>query len=60
MTALIHASDFGNKDCVILLIKAGANINLKNNEGYTALIYAKKYKHKKINTILSSWKLCVI
>ena len=36
-TALISASVFGKTDIAIALIKAGADLNIQNNEGSTAL-----------------------
>src|SRR5208283_21941 len=45
-TALILASIKNHKNIVELLIKAGADLNLKNNNGNTALICASIKNHK--------------
>ena len=39
-TALMHAAQLGNIECLDLLLKAGADINYRNNEGKTALHFA--------------------
>jgi hypothetical protein len=39
-TALGIAADKGHIEAVIMLIKAGANVNLRTSDGYTALMVA--------------------
>lgn len=51
-TALIWASKNGHKAIVEFLIKAGANVNAKANNGYTALIFASANGHKDIVELL--------
>lgn len=51
MTCLMHAVWMGHLKIVKLLIKQGVNINA-TNKGWTALNFAKKYKHKEIEKIL--------
>lgn len=46
-TALMWAAATGNVDIVSELLKYGADINLKNMEGNTALTFAKKDVHNK-------------
>ena len=47
-TSLMFASANGYFDIVIYLVESGADINIKNNEGNTALIIAQDYGHDKI------------
>lgn len=47
-TALMKASANGHRKIVRLLIKKGANRNMKNREGKTALALAKENGHKKV------------
>ncbi len=51
-TGLINASLHGNNAIVELLLKAGANTNLQDSEGYTALMHASKKGHKNIVKLL--------
>ncbi|WP_347219117.1 ankyrin repeat domain-containing protein [Chryseobacterium sp.] len=46
-TAIIHAAKYGNKDLVELLIEAGADINVQNKYGKTAL--AKAISNNRTN-----------
>eukprot|EP01041_Mallomonas_annulata_P008379 gene8379-17282_t len=46
-TALMEASNNGRVEAVTLLIENGADLNLQNNEGNSALIMACEYDHKK-------------
>ena len=55
-TSLMFASANGYFDIVIYLVESGADINIKNNEGNTALVIAQDYGHDKIVTYLSSLK----
>ena len=45
----------GQKDVVETLLKAGANINIKDKDGKTALDYAKEKGFTKIAEILKSY-----
>ncbi|MBP7282483.1 MAG: ankyrin repeat domain-containing protein [Leptospiraceae bacterium] len=56
-TPLMHASIFGNKDIVMLLILngAGADFSIKDYDGKTALMYATEHKHKHIVELLKSY-----
>ena len=51
-TPLITASVFGQTSVVIELLKAGAEINVQNNDGSTALHSAAFFGHKAIVEIL--------
>lgn len=42
MTALMNAANYSNKGSVEMLLDHGADKDLKNSEGKTALDYAKK------------------
>lgn len=53
---LMYAVKYGNMNYVKKLVEAGANINLENEEGRTAIDYAKKYEHKEILEYLQSIK----
>ena len=53
-TALILFSSIGNFKLVEYLIKNGADVNIKNNEGKTALDLAKEKGHIKISEILKN------
>ena len=47
-TALMYASEFGEKEQVQLLLDAKADKSLKSKEGKTAYDYAKEWNHKGI------------
>jgi len=51
-TALITASYFKHFEMAVILLVAGANKDLKNYMGKTALYYAKRNNHKKIIQLL--------
>lgn len=51
-TALIWASGNGDVDMVQLLIDNGADINIKNKDGYTALIWASSEGHLDVVRLL--------
>ena len=53
---LMYAVKYGNLKFVKKLVEAGANINLVNEEGRTAIDYAKKYDQKEILEYLLSLK----
>ncbi len=42
-TLLMNAAKDGNEKEIKLLIKSGANVNLKDKDGWTALMYAVRY-----------------
>ena len=42
-TLLMHAAKDGNEKEIKLLLKSGANVNLKDKDGWTALMYAVRY-----------------
>jgi len=48
-TALMVAAFKGRLDVVVDLLNAGANVSLVNNEGKTALDFAKDYARKSGN-----------
>lgn len=52
-TPLMFAAAKGNKECVISLLKAGADASIKNTNGLTAYDLAKKNNHKEISRIIS-------
>ena len=47
-TALMYASEFGEKEQVQLLLDAKADKALKSNDGMTAYDYAKEWNHKGV------------
>jgi len=49
---LIYASENCNKEAVKFLIKAGANINAKDNNGITALMRASRYGEVEVVKLL--------
>ncbi|MFJ7744242.1 ankyrin repeat domain-containing protein [Peribacillus sp. NPDC097295] len=51
-TALMYASEYGEKEQVQLLLDAKADKSLKSNEGKTAHDYAKEWKHKGVMKLL--------
>ena len=53
-TALILASKFGYHKIVKILIENGADINIKNNDGKTALDYAEENDYKSIIELLKN------
>lgn len=53
-TALILASKFGYDEIVKILIENGADINIKNNDGKTALDYAEENDYKNIIELLKN------
>ena len=44
----------GSFDLIKLLVESGANINLEDNDGYTALMRSVYYKHTEIVSLLLS------
>ncbi|MCX6774385.1 MAG: ankyrin repeat domain-containing protein [Candidatus Micrarchaeota archaeon] len=53
MTLLIWTAALGNSETVKLLIERGANIDAKDNKGWTALMYAKWHGNKETVKFLS-------
>ena len=53
-TALILASKFGYHEIVKIFIENGADINIKNNDGKTALDYAEENDYKSIIELLKN------
>lgn len=53
---LMYAVKYGNLKFVKKLVEVGADINLVNEEGRTAIDYAKKYEQKEILEYLLSIK----
>lgn len=51
-TALMYASEFGEKEQVQLLLDAKADKSIKSKEGKTAYDYAKEWDHKGIMKLL--------
>jgi len=51
-TALMAASFNGHTEVVSLLLKAGADVNAKNNDGETALMLASAFGHTEIVSLL--------
>lgn len=52
-TPLMYAAKYGQLEAAKFLINAGSKIDLKNNEGKTALDYARKYHKKEIIDFLA-------
>ena len=50
------ASHYGNLEAVKYLIEKGVNINIKNNDGYSALDHAEKNGHTNIINFLKNVK----
>ena len=48
----MFAASIGNKKAVELLLEKGAIVNEKNNNGYTALIYAARSCNKEVVELL--------
>lgn len=51
-TPLHHAATNGHTDSVLLLLKAGADMSIQNNSGFTAAQLAKKYGHTTLANLL--------
>jgi len=56
-TALIHASKHGRFECVKILLKYGADVNIIDAYGNTALIYASLFELTKCAKILLKYSL---
>ncbi|MCL4360954.1 ankyrin repeat domain-containing protein [Candidatus Dependentiae bacterium] len=54
-TALMYACSHGNKKAAEILIHSGANIHLKNNDGYTAYDWAKKNNQTEIMQLFANY-----
>jgi hypothetical protein len=57
-TPLMHATWFGHYKVVQLLVNAGANINLQNKRGNTALHFAYENSHRNIIDV--SYYICLL
>lgn len=53
---LMYAAKYGQLEMAKALVKAGADLNLVNKEGKTALDYAVKYEKKDLETYFLSLK----
>ena len=53
-SSLMYFSKTGNKDIVELLLKAGADVNIKNKDGKTALMLAQENNNTAIVELLKS------
>jgi ankyrin repeat protein len=53
-TSLMYAIKRGNIEICQMLIEAGADLSLSDNEGKTALGYAKQYKNTAIESLITS------
>lgn len=51
-TALMMATYFGYRDIVKTLLQAGADPNLQDMGGYTALMWSKLLNHRRISKLL--------
>jgi ankyrin repeat protein len=54
LTALITATFCNDPAIVNILLKAGANKDIKNNDGKTALDIAKEYDYQEIIELLTT------
>lgn len=54
-TPLMEFCIIGSSEVVELLIKRGAKVNMKNNNGLHAIDFAKTYKHNDIVELLSNY-----
>ncbi|WP_196885210.1 ankyrin repeat domain-containing protein [Aureivirga sp. CE67] len=54
-TPLMYAVKYGNLEMVKFLLANGADKNAQNKKGFTALDYAKKYRHSKIEEYLNNY-----
>ena len=51
-TALHVAAQFGYREVARVLIDGGADLNLRDEEGYTALFWAQEYNYRRIVKLL--------
>ena len=49
---MIAAMGGGHATAIAALLAAGAEINAKNNDGYTALMFAEAFKHEHAARLL--------
>ena len=52
LSALMIASSKGSINVVLMLLEYGADVNAQNSNGWTALMFAKKYAHREVVKIL--------
>jgi len=52
-TALIHAAANGHTEIVQLLLEKGVDVNTKDNDGWTALMYAAWFRNENIIKLLN-------
>ena len=49
---MLHAALYGYSKVVTILLKNGADVNVDDNQGSTALTWAERYGHTEVATIL--------
>ena len=54
-TALMIAVAFNYRDVVRVLLEAGADPNIKDSDGWTALDWAHYYNYRRITKILNEY-----
>ena len=55
-TPLMFAVTFDSRDAAKMLLRAGADVRKKNNNGHTVFDIAREYNHKKMLEILKKHK----
>jgi len=55
-TPLMYTAKYGQLDYAKALLKAGADVSIKNNEGKTAFDYAVKYEKLELQKLLAPTK----
>lgn len=55
-TPLMYTAKYNTVEFAKALLKAGADVDVKNSEGRTALDYAVKYKNSELENLLKSVK----
>ena len=53
-TALMYAAYFGRLEAADILIKQGADLNVRDQGGHTALYWAKSTNHSDIAALISA------